>query len=308
MSALLFAVPAAAENSETGSDNDIIVTAERTNRSLNDTATSVAVITGEQADRLPGVLSTYDLIERIPNVVATRQSNGAPAIRGIDGAGPATAANAFFAGTRPRLNFQIDGRTLTFNEAIYLDAGVWDMQQIEVYRGPQSTLQGRNAIGGVIAIKTADPTFEWSGKARGLIGEDKTWQASGAIGGPLLGKSVAFRVAADYRREESFIDLIPYAELRHPERMKAMNFRGKLLIQPEGAPDFRSLWTVSYSDGYAPQTLSVRRPFANEVINTNRTPRFRTRATVGISDTSWQVTDDIGLSAFLTATDFRVNR
>src|SRR3546814_10882597 len=104
------------------------------------------------------------------------------AVRGLDGTGPASGANAFFAGTRPRLNFQLDGRTLTYNEAIYLDGLLWDVQQMEVYRGPQSTLQGRNAIGGVVAIKTADPTFDWQGKVRGVIGGDKTRQISGAVG------------------------------------------------------------------------------------------------------------------------------
>src|SRR3546814_2966606 len=73
--------------------------------------------------------------------------------------------------------------TLTYNEAIYLDGLLWDVQQMEVYRGPQSTLQGRNAIGGVVAIKTADPTFDWQGKVRGVIGGDKTRQISGAVGG-----------------------------------------------------------------------------------------------------------------------------
>src|SRR3546814_4567294 len=71
-----------------------------------------------------------------------------------------------FAGTRPRLNFLLDGRALTFNESIYIDGGIWDLQQIEVYRGPQSTLQGRNAIGGVVAIKTADPSFDRSEERR----------------------------------------------------------------------------------------------------------------------------------------------
>src|SRR3546814_4233821 len=83
---------------------DIIVTAERTNRSLQDTASSVAVVTGEDAEALAGAQSTYDLLERVPNVVATRGANSAPAVRGIDGAGPAVGGNAFFAGTRPRLN------------------------------------------------------------------------------------------------------------------------------------------------------------------------------------------------------------
>lgn len=301
-------VPGAAVAQVTSAErnDDIVVTAERSNRSLRDTATSVAVITGDDADRLAGTLSTYDLIERIPNLVATRQGNIAPAIRGVDGTGPAIAVNAFFGGTRPRINFMVDGRTLTFNEATYLDGGIWDLQQMEVYRGPQSTLQGRNAVAGVIAIKTADPTFQWSGRARALIGEDHTRQVSAAMGGPLLGDAIAFRLAADYRREHSFVDLNPYQELSHPERMKSMTLRGKLLIQP--VSDFRSLLTVSYSDGYGPQTLTVVRPFKEKRIAAVRTPRFRTRATVGIADTSWQVTDGIGLSAFVTATDFRVNR
>src|SRR3546814_15446334 len=83
--------------------------------------------------------------------------------------------------------------TLTYNEAIYLDGLLWDVQQMEVYRGPQSTLQGRNAIGGVVAIKTADPTFDWQGKVRGVIGGDKTRQISGAAGGPVVAGGLAYR-------------------------------------------------------------------------------------------------------------------
>src|SRR3546814_13197770 len=92
---------------------DIIFTAERTNRSLQDTASSIAVVTGEDAEALAGAQSTYDLLERVPNVVATRGANSAPAVRGIDGAGPAVGGNAFFAGTRPRPTFLLDWRALT---------------------------------------------------------------------------------------------------------------------------------------------------------------------------------------------------
>src|SRR3546814_17686132 len=111
--------------------------------------------------------STDLTLSRIQNVVSTRPSNGAPSVPGRNGTCPARVSNAFFTGTRPRLNCQLDGRTLSYNEAIYLDGLLWDVQQMEVYRGPQSTLQGRNAIGGVVAIKTADPTFDWQGKVRG---------------------------------------------------------------------------------------------------------------------------------------------
>lgn len=305
--ALLFPAVASAADSDRSVD-EIVVTAERTNRTLRDTATSVAVRTGEDVDNLAGTDSTYDLIERIPGLVATRQANNAPAIRGIDGGGPALGGNAFFGGTRPRVNFLVDGRTLTFNEAVYLDGGLWDTQQVEVYRGPQSTLQGRNAIGGVIAIKTADPTYDWTGKARFAVGEYDTRQASAAIGGPILGQSLAFRVAADYREEDSYVKFTGFPGADDPGHSRAYTLRGKLLITPEGAPDFRTLLTLSHTDAYAPQVVSVRQPFADDIASTADMPRFRARATVGIADSSWKVAEGVTLTSFVTATDFKINR
>lgn len=283
----------------------VVVTAERTNRTLRDTPSSVAVMTGKDVEER-GLQSTNDILDLIPNVVAPRTSNTAPAIRGIDGGGAAIGANAFFAGTRPRVAFQVDGRTLTFNEAIYLDGGVWDLQQAEVYRGPQSTLQGRNAVGGVIAIKTADPTFEWTGKARALAGDDDLHQVSAAVGGPLVPGVLAFRLATDHRYEQAFVATKPYAKLANPGRYSLESYRGKLLFTP--TPDFRSMATVSYTNSYSPQTLSVKLPFTDYIAAATTTPRFQTKALVGISDTTWQVNDQVALSAFLTATDFRVNR
>lgn len=302
---LLAASPALAQADDAVSVDTLVVTAERANRSLKETASSVAVLTARDAEAA-GVQSTYDVLDLIPNVVAPRTANMAPAVRGIDGGGPAIGANAFLAGTRPRLAFQVDGRTLTFNESIYLDGGIWDMQQIEVYRGPQSTLQGRNSVGGVMAIKTADPTFEMHGKGRVLIGEDDLRQVSVALGGPIVDDLLAFRVAADYREEEAFVQTFPYAQLGSPGRYRSKVLRGKLLFTPSA--EVRSLLTVSYTDAFAPQTLSVKQPYADYVATASMTPRFRTRALVGISETSWQAADNVAFSAYLTATDFRVNR
>ena len=300
------ALDARAQTNSPADSDDIIVRAERGNRTLRETATSVVVLT--ERDLGPGTHTTYDVLDRIPNIVATRGSNNAPAVRGVDGGGGANAVTAFFAGSRPRVNFLVDGRTLTFNEAMYLDGGIWDMQQIEVYRGPQSTLQGRNAIGGVIAIQTADPTFDWHGRGRTLIGEDDLFQVSGAVGGPIVRDALAFRMSADYRREDAFINIPAYEQLSHPERYRSLNLRGKLLLEPAGAPEFRSLLTVSYTDAYAPQALGVRQPYKGLNYSNAFMPRFHTKATVGSLDTSWKLSDGIMLSAFLSATDFRVNR
>jgi outer membrane receptor protein involved in Fe transport len=307
-----------AQSADTARANDdIVVTAERTNRTLRETASSVVVTTQDDVDRLAGAFSTDDILSRIPNLVTSRPSNGAPAVRGLDGTGPASGANAFFAGTRPRVNFQLDGRTLTYNEAVYLDGLLWDIQQIEVYRGPQSTLQGRNAIGGVIAIKTADPTFDWQGKVRGVIGGDETRQISGAVGGPIIADTLAFRVSADYRVEDFFVDFASYEARKRgiseatriiddPGHQRALTLRGKLLFTP--TPDLRALITLSHVDAYGPQTGDVVRPFSDHLASFPFQPRFQTRADVAIADTSWAITDGLTFSTFATASDFRTLR
>jgi len=296
---------------------DIIVTAERTDRTLRETAASVSVVTAADIERLSGAYTTDDIIGRVPNLVSSRPSSMAPAVRGIDGTGPGVGADAFFAGTRPRLSYQIDNRTLTHNEAIYIDGLLWDVQQVEVYRGPQSTLQGRNAMAGVVGIKTVDPTFGWSGRARAVVGEDDLWQVSGAVGGPIAPDVLAFRVAADWRTEDSFATFAPYIardvglsdtlkEIKKPGKSKSLMVRGKLLFTP--SPDIRALVTLSHSDSFAPQTADVVRPFRDHVAGFPEQPRFRTRADVAIADTDFRLTDSLSFALLGTATDFRIER
>jgi len=286
--------------------DEIIVTAERANRTLRETASSVVVETEDEMRRRAGMFSLNDLLAQIPNLVSIEPGNDAPAVRGVDGTGPASGANAFFAGTRPRLNYQVDGRTLTYNEAAFGNASLWDIAQAEVYRGPQSTLQGRNAIAGVIALKTADPSFEWQGAARGIIGNRDEHQLSGAIGGPIVTDLLAFRLSADWRESQSFLTFTPYARVSNPGHSDVKTFRGKLLITPTSS--IRSLWTLSYQDGREPQTAQVKRPFAAHVVQTPLMPVFRSRTTLGISDTTIDLSEQVSFQAYLSAVDFRVDR
>ncbi|WP_188818531.1 TonB-dependent receptor [Novosphingobium indicum] len=284
---------------------------------MDDTAASVQVATQDDIETLAGTYSTGDVLARIPNVVAIDSGGIGPAVRGIDGTGPAIGGDAFFGGTRPRVVFQIDNRPLSFNESIYVDGLLWDAQQVEVYRGPQSTLQGRNAIGGVVAVKTADPSFEWSGKVRGVVGENDIRQVSGALGGPLASDVLAFRLAADWRTEDFFVDYTPYTarqaglsdelkDIENPSLKRSLAFRGKLLFTP--SPDARALITLSHSDAYGPQAGQVLRPFSEHMPAFPPMPRFRTRANVAIIDTDVRIADGLSLVVLGTATDFRVQR
>ena len=302
---LLLAGPALAEDTAL---SEVVVTGEKVRRSLRDTASSVSVTSGRDLDRRVDIVTTSDLLSRIPNVVTVEPSNLAPAIRGLDGTGPAQGADAFFAGTRPRLNTQVDGRTLSHNEAIFSDATLWDSESIEVFRGPQSTLQGRNAVAGAVIVKTRDPTFDWSGTARAIVGSRETRQVSGAISGPIVADQVAFRLSGDWRRSDSFTDFTPYEGVGDPGESESLALRGKLLIQPAAAPDFRALVTISHLEAHAPQTADVSYPFDDHVASYPFQPRFRTRATSAIVEASQGFGPGLSFEVLASATDLQVQR
>jgi outer membrane receptor protein involved in Fe transport len=87
--------------------DDIIVTAERANRTLRETASSVAVSTSEDLERKSGVYSTNDLLDRIPNILSIEPGNDLPAVRGIDGTGPGGGAGLL---RRCQAKAQLSGR------------------------------------------------------------------------------------------------------------------------------------------------------------------------------------------------------
>ncbi len=298
-----------AETGQEGNDSlieEIVVTGEKTSRPLSRTASSVLANTREDLESMAGVQMSGDLLVHIPNIVTVEPGNDAPAVRGIDGTGPASGANAFFAGTRPRLTYQVDGRTLGFNEAVFQSGSLWDVDQAEVYRGPQSTLQGRNAIAGAVVMKTADPTFEWQGKVRGLAGQQAYRGSSVMVSGPLLEDTLAFRVSGDYQRHETAVGFTPYDEESEPDLYRTQTLRGKLLFIPSDT--VRTLLTAGVTDGRAPQSERVVRPFEDRVAEFPNQPTFHSRNIYGMLDTQWQASEWVSLDVNLQTTDFHTDR
>src|SRR5260370_14386651 len=110
------AVPASAEdvgasppNKQSNSLDEIVVHAEKLGRSIMDTATSVVVLDAAALAQ-QSAIGTKGLLALIPNITTSGTGNFAPAVRRVDGTGPAQGADAFLAGTRIRLTLQIDGR------------------------------------------------------------------------------------------------------------------------------------------------------------------------------------------------------
>ncbi|MFC3052531.1 TonB-dependent receptor domain-containing protein [Kordiimonas pumila] len=208
---------------------EVVITGEKIGKSLKDTTTAITVITGSDGESR----SVYDLIEFVPNVVAN--PFGVPNIRGVEGTGTALGSFTFFSGARPRVSTSVDGMTDVWSGYVNGEAGMWDVKQVEFLRGPQSTTQGRNTIGGAIIITTKEPSFDWEAGARvGYETERKNFQYAGVVSGPIVDDTLAFRLSVDGFSGHSFIDYtsnsgdFPW----DPSETIDMNVRGKLLFKP----------------------------------------------------------------------------
>ncbi len=172
--AVLAALPAAAQQAPTAATatdlDKVTVKGEKTDRSLQDTASSVAVTTSARIEQ-ENLLSLSDLINRTPNVTPMYGQRGFT-IRGI--ADESGAPN-------PLATIYLDGAALPSQASDSLPTDLWDLSQVEIFRGPQSTIQGQNALAGAIVMRSEDPTMDWSGRARVLLSDpsDKRYAVAG---------------------------------------------------------------------------------------------------------------------------------
>ena len=181
-------------NAPLGEGNAIVVTAQRREQTLQDVAASVVAI---GADRLAEsqVNSLQDLQTLLPSVNFGSDFNQAKIfIRGV-GANTSTTGNA------TGVALHVDGAVVARAEAQL--TSLFDLERVEVLRGPQGTLYGRNATGGSINLITAKPTDILSGYGRLTYGNYNSIIAEGAVSGPIT-DSILFRVAVKLEDRDGF--------------------------------------------------------------------------------------------------------
>ena len=221
----------------------VTVLGTKFNESLMDVPDSVAVVSALEIEREP-IIDLYDVIERIPNVSAALGKKGF-AIRGIDqrGIGGGGSGNT--------ITTYVDDAPLGNQTTFFGPTGTWDVGQIEVYRGPQSTNFGRNALAGAIYIRTQDPSYESDFKTRIEAGEENTLQVSAAGGGSIVENQLAYRLVVDYRESDGFID---NTFLDEPaDDTELFNARGKLLIEP--VENLKIVTNTMYAENFAGEDL-----------------------------------------------------
>lgn len=125
LSLIACAVQAYAQSAEQGAQPIVLdpitvtVTGDRSNEDPFANSSSVRVFANTQFARSGHEVTASEVIKQTVNTVDLGAGNDLPTVRGVDGSGPATGAVAFLAGTRPRLNLSIDGRSATYNELAF---------------------------------------------------------------------------------------------------------------------------------------------------------------------------------------------
>lgn len=217
----------------------IVVQGEKFSRDIFNTFTSVEVVTAEEVDKY--ARQTLDeALNSSPNIRMSENSGYSNiSIRGMNAEGP-TAGNR----SPNVISVSVDGAEQSGAATRNGTRGVWDIEQIEVLRGPQSTLQGRDALAGAVLIKTKDPTFTPEAIFREEIDSDGLYSGAFAVSGPIIEDQLAFRLSGQVTRDDKDISYSdPQWAPNGDEEFE--EFRGKLLFTPSELPGFTGLFTVS---------------------------------------------------------------
>ena len=214
----------AAAAEEDVAPNDIVVTARKVRETLQDTPVAVSVVTGDFLDKT-GFTQVSEVVRFVPGIAIsplnTTRASGSK-IRGI-------STFSFSDGFESSVSTVVDGVVLGREAQGFAD--FLDVQSIEVIKGPQGTLFGKNASAGVINIKTNDPAFSFGGSADATYGSFSETKVRATVTGPIAGDKLAFRLTGTYNKRDGVLEnAIPGQ--RDLNDRDSYSLRGKLLFQP----------------------------------------------------------------------------
>ncbi|GAA3998072.1 TonB-dependent receptor [Sphingomonas humi] len=234
------AVDNAAQQAPQASDaGDIVVTATRRNEALSDVPLAVSAVTAESLEN-SGATDLRQLQQLSPSLQVSSTSSEA-------GAGVARIRGIGTVGDNPGLESSV----ATFIDGVYRSrtgVGLTELGQIdrvEVLRGPQGTLFGRNASAGIVSIITAKPKFQLGANGQVDIGNYDSRRVELGLTGPITSQ-VAARIDGVYAKRDGFITNSITGEKANDRDRWLL--RGQLLFQPSDATSVRLIGDYSKRD------------------------------------------------------------
>ncbi|MEL7198514.1 MAG: TonB-dependent receptor [Pseudomonadota bacterium] len=283
------------ENSQTGiieepvddaDDSVIIVTGQKITRSLQDTNASVAV-TDAATIQEANFRDIFDVIGQTANVTSLFDGAGF-AIRGIRNTGAGSGES-----TSDVASIFVDGVFIPSSLLANGAFSVWDAQSVEIFRGPQSTIQGRNSLAGAVVVRTVDPGSDFSGDFQFEASEFNTYRGSAALTVPIAPGQVGLRLAGDYSRSDGF-QTNTFLNRDDIDQSEAITARATLLITPDFAPDLSVRITGTYSDKEEGENRVVEAFFPERRVSIqDLVDRQGAEAYIASGEINYEVTDEL---------------
>jgi len=187
---------AAGDGADQGTVQALIVTAQKREEDIQDVPIAISAFTQEDLTRSQ-VAGGPDLVTQVPNFTFTKTnfSSYSIQIRGI-------GTQAISATTDPAVAVAFNNTPFVRNR--FFEQEFYDLERVEVLRGPQGTLYGRNATAGVVNIISAKPKFRFEAKASGDLGNFSSSRLEGMVNVPLVEDKVALRVAGAWTKRQGY--------------------------------------------------------------------------------------------------------
>jgi len=209
---------------------EVLVTAQRRSERLQDVPISISVLDGARLDT-SSYQGTTEALTTVPGVAAFAGNQGGQTIIAVRGV---AATAPLFAGAST-VGYYLDGVPFGLvDSAILPDANAYDLQRVEVLRGPQGTLYGANALNGVVRVLTNDAdlnNFDFKGRVldSDTDGGGNNYRADMAINAPIVDGKVAVRAVAGYENLSGWIDSPVKDDINNAE---LQNYRLRVDGQP----------------------------------------------------------------------------
>ncbi len=217
----------AAEEQDQGGIADIVVEARKTNENLQSVPIAVTVPTGETLEKAQ-VVSVQDLPRLVPGIVV-QPSTGQPASAFIGIRGQ-SSSDALLA---------LDQAVGQYFDGVYVarSSGALfnfvDVQRVEVLRGAQGTLFGRNTTGGAVSVISNKPKGDFGGSVRLRYGNLDTWEATGVVNLPIKGDEIGLRLVGQHMQNGSYGKNLSFGTGLGGDNLDFV--RGTLRVAPAGS-------------------------------------------------------------------------
>ena len=198
---------------------EIVITAEKREKSLQRSAVSVTAYTADHLERSQ-IEDIYDIGLQTPGLIVNKEIVGKIYIRGI-------GTENLTLGGDPGVPVHVDGAYIARTSSANFELS--DVERVEVLRGPQGTLYGRNATGGSINIISKAPTEDFTGRFDALYGNFDRLRFSGAVSGPIVEDRALFRASFLVSDRDGFTPNLFTGERLDDESLAAGRLRLRLL-------------------------------------------------------------------------------